>query len=266
VVLGVHERKSGGEIGDAARGSSAQIGAVDHIVLLRRHEGATRPNIRRLETLGRFSSPTDHVIELIESGYELLGTVDEVKEQTDKDKILTALPIDAGSALTVEQLVEDTGIGHTKLRELLEELEQAGHVLHTGYGKRGSPFRYFRRNVQSASPDGNSAAAAGPGGAAPAETTGEKCDGHTEQDYTATSEQKAEVRRFVAEILHLWLSELGTPPKVHQAEAFLRDTCGMPGDEGRDVIEQFLGQLWEVVECLDDGGKLATFIVALPKE
>ena len=235
VVFVVHERKSGGEIGDAARGSSAFIGAVDHIVSLRRHEGAARPNIRRLETLGRFGSPTDHLIELADEGYVLLGTLEEVKEQTSKNVILGALPTSTGSALTVEQLVEDTGLGRTKVRELLAELEKLGEVLHVGLGHRGSPQRYFRGQPQAAPPAPVSAAAGGPPGAA-------------------------------AEKLHTMLSQASALQKVDQAEAYLRDACGLTEERARQVIEEHVGKLWEIMEALDEGGTQARFLVALPKE
>jgi hypothetical protein len=39
----------------------------------------------------------------------------------------------------------------------------------------------------------------------------------------------------------------------------------MPDDEGRDVIEQFLGTLWEKVDTVDEGGHEAAVLVALPK-
>jgi hypothetical protein len=259
-----HERKSGGNVGEAGRGSSAFGGAVDHIVSLRRLENAPRQTMRLLQLLGRFETPNDLVIELTESGYVLLGTVEEVRERELADAILKSLPTNSADALTVEQLADETGIGRTLVRDTLTSLEQSGVVDHLGHGRRGDPFRYFRRLTQTGSPPGDSAAAGGSPGAA--ETTSERCDGHTEQDDTATSEQKAEVRRFVAEVLHLWLSELRTPPKVHQAEAFLRETCGMPGDDGRDVIEQFLGELWEIIHAFDEEEKPATFLVALPKE
>jgi len=217
-----------------------------------------------LRLLGRFETPNDLVIELTGSGYVLLGTVEEVREQALADTILKSLPTNSADALTVEQLAEETGIGRTLVRDTLGSLEQSGVVDHLGHGRRGDPFRYFRRLTQTGSSPGDSAAAGGSPGAA--ETTSETHDGHTEHDNTATSEQKAEARRFVAEVLHLWLSELRTPPKVHQAEAFLRDTCGMPEDDARDVIEQFLGKLWEILETQDEEGKAARYLIALPKE
>ena len=234
VLLGVHERKSGGDIGDAARGSSGFIGAVDHIGLLRRHEGAASPNVRRLETLGRFGSPSDHLIELTDEGYVLLGTLDEVKEKTDQEAVLNALPTDAADALTVEQLGKETEVGRTKLREILAELENSGAVLHTGYGRRGSPFRYFRSQPQPTAPVPVSAAAGGPPGAA-------------------------------AEKLWVMLCESPTLVKIEKGEAFLRDECDLTEDEARDVIEQFLGKLWEITPCLDEDGTLANYLVPLPK-
>jgi hypothetical protein len=63
-----HERKGGGEVGESGRGSSAFAGAADVVLKLSRGEGASRPTIRKLEALSRFSeTPETLVIELVQS-------------------------------------------------------------------------------------------------------------------------------------------------------------------------------------------------------
>ena len=70
-----HDRKSGGDVGDSARGSSAFGGAVDIILALRRGEGNSRPTIRALHGLSRFDeTPATLMIELTDSGYVALGS------------------------------------------------------------------------------------------------------------------------------------------------------------------------------------------------
>jgi hypothetical protein len=49
VVAIRHERKSGGEVGDSGRGSSAFVGAADVVISLRRPGGNCRPSLRELQ-------------------------------------------------------------------------------------------------------------------------------------------------------------------------------------------------------------------------
>jgi hypothetical protein len=51
VMLTRHERKSGGEVGDSGRGSSAFAGAVDIVLSLRRPEGNAKKTLRVLQAL-----------------------------------------------------------------------------------------------------------------------------------------------------------------------------------------------------------------------
>src|ERR1700751_5262060 len=55
VILTRHERKSGGEVGDSGRGSTALAGAVDIVLSLRRPEGNANKTHRLLQALSRFS-------------------------------------------------------------------------------------------------------------------------------------------------------------------------------------------------------------------
>src|SRR6185436_12737761 len=55
VIAVRHERKGGGEVGESGRGSSAFSGAVDIVVAIRRGEGQTKPTVRVLHTLSRFT-------------------------------------------------------------------------------------------------------------------------------------------------------------------------------------------------------------------
>jgi RecA-family ATPase len=74
-----HERKGGGEVGEAARGSSAFGGDADIILSLRRPEGNQRHTLRELHSLSRYDETPDRVlIDLTEEGYSLLGDVESV--------------------------------------------------------------------------------------------------------------------------------------------------------------------------------------------
>jgi hypothetical protein len=59
VVIARHERKSGGDVGNSGRGSSAFAGAVDIVLSLRRPEGNTRPTLRVIHALSRFDETPD---------------------------------------------------------------------------------------------------------------------------------------------------------------------------------------------------------------
>jgi hypothetical protein len=59
IIVVRHERKSGGQVGDSGRGSSAFAGAVDIIVSIRRAEGSSRPELRELHALSRFDDTPD---------------------------------------------------------------------------------------------------------------------------------------------------------------------------------------------------------------
>ena len=59
VVVARHERKGGGEVGEAGRGSSAFTGGVDIVLSLRRPEGQGRPTVRVIHALSRFSETPD---------------------------------------------------------------------------------------------------------------------------------------------------------------------------------------------------------------
>ena len=86
-----HERKSGGEVGESGRGSSAISGDVDVILQLRRPEG-NQPSTRRvIESLSRYSeTPEKVVIELTEDGYVLLGD-EEAVSLADALRMVSAL-------------------------------------------------------------------------------------------------------------------------------------------------------------------------------
>jgi len=94
IIIVRHERKSGGQVGDSGRGSSAFAGAVDIIVSIRRVEGNIRPTIRELHALSRFDETPDVlVVELTEDdGYRALGDKAAVAESEAREAILEAAP------------------------------------------------------------------------------------------------------------------------------------------------------------------------------
>ncbi|QYJ14220.1 hypothetical protein Rxycam_00016 [Rubrobacter xylanophilus DSM 9941] len=143
-----HERKGGGEVGEAARGSSAFGGAVDIILSLRRPEGNTRPTVRVIESLSRFDGTPDKlVIELTDEGYRALGDTAAFAQQQAREAILDTLPALQEHAMTTAEVVDAVrgrGVGRTVAAATLTRLVEEGVVLRSGSGRRGDPYRYHR--------------------------------------------------------------------------------------------------------------------------
>ncbi len=146
-----HERKSGGDVGDAARGSSAFGGAVDIIVSLRRPDGAQRPTIRVLHALSRFDdTPPELTIELTDTGYVALGPGVDVATQEARRALLEETPEDEAQALTLDAiLARRPGVSRTTAQRVVKSLVEAGPLGMTGAGKRGDPRRYYRSRSDS---------------------------------------------------------------------------------------------------------------------
>jgi DnaB-like helicase N terminal domain/AAA domain/Bacterial regulatory proteins, gntR family len=144
VVVIRHERKSGGEVGDSGRGSSAFAGAVDIVVSLRRPEGNASKNRRLLQSLSRFhETPADLLIELTDEGYVALGEPGETAVKDAKDVIFAAAPQTETEALALKELVSAAKVSRQTAQRALDELVREGMLSRAGKGKRGDPFRYF---------------------------------------------------------------------------------------------------------------------------
>jgi len=57
-----HERKAGGDVADAGRGSSAFGGAVDTVITIRRGEGKSASTVRSIAALSRFDDVPDTLV------------------------------------------------------------------------------------------------------------------------------------------------------------------------------------------------------------
>src|SRR5262249_42766711 len=74
IIVGRHERKGGGRVGESGRGSSAFTGAFEIILALQRAEGQGRKSIRILSGLSRFDeTPASLVIDRVGNSYVVLG-------------------------------------------------------------------------------------------------------------------------------------------------------------------------------------------------
>jgi hypothetical protein len=152
VIVIRHERKSGGDVGDSGRGSSAFGGAVDIVVAIRRGDGNTRPTIRYLHALSRFDeTPETLVVELTDSGYVALGDETTVATAEARQRVKDVLPAGDDGALTLAELSDKMSkTPRTTLQRAVDELILKGDVSRIGAGKRGDPFRYFAGEFLSA--------------------------------------------------------------------------------------------------------------------
>jgi hypothetical protein len=144
VVIVRHERKSGGSIGDSARGSSAFAGAVDIILSVRRPEGNQPRNVRLIQTLSRFDATDDLLVELTDDGYHALGAPGEAAKELAEAEVLSAIPKSRKDAATIEDLVDAAGKKRAHLQRLLDALLKDEKISRLGKGRKGDPHRYFR--------------------------------------------------------------------------------------------------------------------------
>ena len=135
VATGRHDRKSGGEVGESARGSSAFGGEADVLLQLRRvrrgdHDEAPLSNVRELAALSRFQQTPGQDdplrIRLEPTGYVVLGTLGETaaaKAERRYQAILDVVRQEPGIGVAalrmkVKASTADTG---ADVKALLEE-------------------------------------------------------------------------------------------------------------------------------------------------
>lgn len=123
VVAIRHERKGTGELGEAARGSSAFSGAMDILVSLRRTRGRGHDNRRELHAVGRFDETPDAVtIELGEDGYQMVMGGGDARISEVELQILEVLPMAEQWALSEVDLRERLDISHSTADRCLRDL------------------------------------------------------------------------------------------------------------------------------------------------
>ena len=146
-----HERKSGGEIGDAGRGSSAWGGAADTLLTLRRPHDNGRPSIRKIECVSRFEGlPAEALYEYVDGHYQYLGTESEIADREAETVILASAPECEEKAKTLDELLDGSEAARTTAQRVVKRLVGDGALEQIGRGKRGNPFRYFLSEKVSA--------------------------------------------------------------------------------------------------------------------
>ncbi len=138
VIVVRHERKSGGVVGEAARGSSAFAGAADIVISIRRPEGNTKPTLRNLQTLSRFDTTPPELVELTDHGYVIVGgdTTELAMESIRKLLANSAVP------LTMEEIGAATGVKRTTVQDTIKRLVNEKVAERFSGGVKGTPFKY----------------------------------------------------------------------------------------------------------------------------
>jgi hypothetical protein len=131
VLLLRHQRKSGGEVGESARGSSAFGGAADILLALKKEPSLGHGNRRLLEAVGRLEGGSPKlVVEMADDHYRALGTSAQVEQEKARETLLELLPTDEGSAVTEKELLAQApeGTSRSTLKRALAQLVAQGTV------------------------------------------------------------------------------------------------------------------------------------------
>jgi hypothetical protein len=146
-----HERKSGGDIGDAGRGSSAFGGAADTLLSLRHPEGRTRSTLRKIECISRFDGlPEEAIFEYRDGKYEYMGTENAISELEAEAVILGAAPEQDEQAKELAALIAETVVSRSTAQRVIKRLLGERRLTQIGKGAKRNPFRYFLTKKVSA--------------------------------------------------------------------------------------------------------------------
>ena len=140
-----HERKSGGNVGEAGRGSNAFTGAADIVLSIGRPEGQTRRTIRLIRAISRLDdTPDELAIELVgPAQYVALGSSAAIALREACDAILKFGPRAREQALDVPELGTQCGLKRTTTQEAIRTLRAEGKLEQTGSGRKNDAYRYW---------------------------------------------------------------------------------------------------------------------------
>lgn len=152
-----HARKSGGEVGEDGRGSTAFTGGVDIVLSLKRPEGNHKPTLRMLEGLSRFDETPakiiidkvsvhvpDPEVEVWTERFVVLGDSEAVAHDEAREALERYLPTTEDTAVTMAELLTLTGINRATVNRAMKGLP---NVQTLGKGGKKDPLRYYRPEV-----------------------------------------------------------------------------------------------------------------------
>ncbi len=141
-----HDRKSGGELGDSARGSSAFGGAADIILNLRRANTEGHESRRTLLGVGRFDDvPSQLTIEIQGGHYAVLGDTAAIERDETKSRLLDVLPGVSADPIREDDVLARLGTEakRSTVRRALNDLVGDASVERiSGLGTRGTAKGY----------------------------------------------------------------------------------------------------------------------------
>jgi hypothetical protein len=144
-----HERKGGGDIADAGRGTNALLGSVDTILRLNKTGGKNPATQRKLEMLGRFAFPPEsRVIDRAtadsRSRYELQGYGEAVTKANTEQTVLNMFDGDCDVEYSQDEILEETEeeSSRSTVKRAIKNLVKVGLLTKTGDGKKDSPYKF----------------------------------------------------------------------------------------------------------------------------
>jgi AAA domain len=156
VVLVHHQRKGGGEDGDAVRGSGAIFAAVDMLIEVERPASDSAPTHRQLVATGRWQhAPPVLVVDHDphERSWRVIGEAGDRSTASEfgvRERIRDALPSEEPGT-TENELAELLELDGRKVSGPLRKLLDDG-VMRAGEGRKGDPYRYRKMLPQNAPP------------------------------------------------------------------------------------------------------------------
>jgi hypothetical protein len=140
VLISTHQRKSGGEHGEAVRGSNALTGAVDVIVELERGKGDLDTQASRvLKATSRFEATPEKLVLRLEDDRFVGDDPEAAEEKAQRSRVLDVLSDDLLESAAV---AEASGVSKANSSRRLSELHAEGLVEREGAGRKGDPYRY----------------------------------------------------------------------------------------------------------------------------
>jgi hypothetical protein len=141
-----HERKSGGELADAGRGSGALSGAVSILITLRRPAGGNHPpTYREIQVIGRHGT-FSLVLNYSPTDYAAVGTRAAVVHEQAEVKLREVLPKTEKEALTLKELEKCSQVKRGTLQRILATGVSRGLICERGKERsKKDPRRYWAR-------------------------------------------------------------------------------------------------------------------------
>jgi hypothetical protein len=148
VLLSTHQRKSGGEHGEAVRGSNALTGAVDVILELERGKGdLDAQRTRVLKATSRFESTREKLVLRLDDDRFVGDDAAAAEERAQRVRVLDALSDDPVEKAAVAQAAR---ISTATAGRRLSEFHAEGLAEREGTGRKGDPYRYRRAQSSEA--------------------------------------------------------------------------------------------------------------------